>query len=341
MAQTTLRDVATHAGVSVRTVSNVVNGYVHVSPAMRTKVLAAIEELNYSPNVLARNLRSGRTGILGLVVPEIDVPYFSELARKIIGEAARLDYRVMIEHTDGDPDTERALLTGGSRGLLFDGVIYSTVQLEIDDLRDLSPALPIVLIGEHTKRGAFDHVAIDNVQAARDATEHLISLGRTRIAAIGNEPFDTARLRTAGYHRALRDAGLMAEPDLLVEVEHFHREDGARAAERLLALPEPPDAIFCYADLLALGAQRAVLAAGLRVPEDIAIIGVDDIEDGRYATPTLSTIAPDKHFIARQAVELLAARIGDRGREVRELVAPHALLVRESSAGVSVRARAR
>lgn len=333
MSQTTLRDVATHAGVSVRTVSNVVNGFQHVSPAMRTKVLAAIEELNYRPNVLARNLRKGRTGILGLVVPEIDVPYFSELARKIIGEAARLDYRVMIEHTDGDPEIERALLKGGSRGLLFDGVIYSTVQLDIDDLRELSPTLPIVLIGEHAKRGTYDHVAIDNVQAARDATEHLISLGRRRIGAIGNQPFDTAKLRTTGYRSALRDAGLPAEPDLLIDVERFHRDEGARAAELLLALPERPDAIFCYSDLLALGALRTVLAAGLRAPEDIAIVGIDDIEDGRFATPSLSTIAPDKEFLARQSVDLLVERIGDREGAVRELVAPHRLVVRESSAG--------
>ena len=167
----TLRDVADRANVSVRTVSNVVSGYEHVSEKMRSRVLAAIAELDYRPNLVARTLRTGRTGVLALIVPEIDVPYFSELARDVINAAAEVGYRVMIDQTGHDHERERQLLTGDDRTMLFDGILFSPLVTR-DELREMNTttSMPLVLLGEHEFDGHYDHVAIDNVRAARDAT---------------------------------------------------------------------------------------------------------------------------------------------------------------------------
>ncbi len=332
----TLRDVAEKAQVSVRTVSNVVAGYTHVSERTRQRVQAAIEELDYRPNPVARTLRTGRTGVLALVVPEIDVPYFAELAREVIDAAAELGYRVMVDQTGHDHERERRLLTGADRTMLFDGVLFTPLVTQ-GELAEMEPSrsMPLVLLGEHDFDGRYDHVAIDNVRAAHDATAHLIATGRTRIAAIGVQPdedYTTPRQRTLGYERALAEAGLTPERELLRPAAHYSRADGYDAATALLALPEPPDAIFCYSDLLAMGAMRAVFDAGRIVPDDVAVIGVDDIEEGKYTHPSLSTVSLDTPFIARQAVGRIAERIDDPDTPAVEVTAPHTLVVRESTA---------
>ena len=153
---------------------------------------------------------------------------------------------------------------------------------------------------------------IDNVAAARDATAHLITLGRRRVAAIGHQsrsPGETGQLRSAGYRDALRAAGLPFPKSLVIPAPSFHRDSGAAAMEQLLGLPRRPDAVFCYNDLLAIGAMRTILSHGLRIPEDIAVAGFDDIEEARYSFPSLTTISPDKQQIARLAVARLIERL--------------------------------
>lgn len=336
MAAATLRDVAVRAGVSIRTVSNVVNDYPYVTEATRAKVRRAIEELGYRPNLLARNLKQGRTQTIALVVPELDVPYFAELARLIIAEGRARGYLVIVDQTDGDPVQERELISPNTRPINFDGVIISPLALAQEDLAGRPQGTPIVLLGEKSFDSVADHVTIDNVAAAREATAHLVDLGRRRIAAIGAQPSgsDTARLREKGYRDALRAAGIRLDRSLLMPAAQFHRADGARAMAELLARADPPDAVFCFSDLLALGALRVALAAGVRVPEDLAIVGFDDIEDGRYSTPTLTTIAPDKAEIARIALTQVLARVeGAQAGGPREMRAAHRLVVRESTAG--------
>jgi DNA-binding LacI/PurR family transcriptional regulator len=361
MTAPTLKDVAQQAGVSVRTVSNVVNGYVYVAEETRRRVQSTIDALGYRPNLLARNLKQGRSAIIGLVVPELDVPYFAELARLIIAEARGNGYTVLIDHTDGDEERERELVLDNSRAVNFDGLIVSPLALAAADLAARRSSTPMVLLGERifasstsggsgssgsssssgaasaasAEYAAIDHVAIDNVAAAREATEHLIGLGRRRIAAVGvQEATGTARLRTRGFTEAFARAGLAVDASLLVGTEHYHRADGARAMAALLDRDTPPDAVFCFSDLLALGALREALSRGLRVPEDLAIVGFDDIEDGRYSTPTLTTVAPDKARLAHSAVEQVLARIqGAADAPPREIITPHRLEVRESTAG--------
>ncbi len=313
MAHARLRDVAALAGVSIRSVSNVVNGYAPVSDAVRQRVGAAVEQTGYRPNVLARNLRQGRTGRLALIVPELDVPYFAELARVVITHAHSRGFTVVIDQTDGDADREKELVLADSRASLFDGVILSPLALTQEDLAQHDPSIPLVLLGERIANSPYDHVAIDNAAAARAATGHLLDMGYRRVAAIGDQPYETgetAQVRTRGYRQAHADAGLAVDENLLVACPHFHREDGARAMAALLDRAGPtPDAVFCFNDLLALGALRTLLSRGHQVPRDVAIIGFDDIEDGRYATPSLSTIAPDKAQIARLAVDRLIGRV--------------------------------
>ncbi|MEU6432030.1 LacI family DNA-binding transcriptional regulator [Microbispora sp. NPDC046973] len=328
-----LRDVALLAGVSVKTVSNVVNGYAHVSPATRAKVERALSQLDYRPNLSARNLRLGRTGVIALALPELDAPYFAELSRFVIDAAAEQRWLVVIEQTDGSLERERQVLDG-VRDHRVDGVILSPVSIGAEELAARTDDAALVLLGERIYDGPADHVAIDNVRAARDVTEHLIGLGRRRIAALGaqdNSISGTAPLRLAGYAEAMAARGL---PQTIAEVDSYRRAEGAAAMARLLAAPETPDAVFCFNDLLALGAMRTILAAGLRVPEDIALAGLDDIEDGRYSTPTLTTVAPDKAQLARIAVDLLRARLDGRtAGPPREVRADYRLVVRESTAG--------
>ncbi|MGZ5403456.1 MAG: LacI family DNA-binding transcriptional regulator [Nocardioides sp.] len=336
----TLRDVADRAGVSIKTVSNVVNGYTHVSPEMREHVQAVLDDTGYRPNLVARNLRAGRTGVIALALPELDNPYFAELTRHVVEAAQEHDLTVLVDQTDGLRDREVAA-TAGIRHRLLDGLIMSPVSLGADDLDARDPtALPLVLLGEKAGDWTADHVAIDNVAAARQATTHLLELGRTRVAALGHQPESSrasgvAHLRRQGWDDALRSAGIEPDPAWVAEVPSFGRGYGAAAMAALLDGPARVDAVFCFNDTLALGAIHTLARRGLRVPEDVAVIGIDDIEDGRYSVPTLSTIAPAKDEIGRAAVRMLVERLGPGGGEAppRDLRASFELVARESTLG--------
>ena len=331
----TLKDVAAHAGVSVRTVSNVVSKFPHVSEDVRTRVNTAIEVLDYRPNPIARRLRTGLTGVISFIVPEIDVPYFSELAREVIRAADSAGYRVMIDQTGHDHAHEERLLTGTDRTMLFDGMLFAPLVTSKELVAmNRTSKVPLVLLGEHDFDGSFDHVAIDNVQAASDAVTHLITTGRSLIAAIGAQPrehYATPQQRTSGYLRALVAAGFTPESTMQIAANRYSREEGYAAAASLMKADERPDALFCYSDTLAIGAMRAVFDAGLNVPDDVAVIGIDNIEEGRYARPSLSTVSLDTAFVAHEAIARLTARIADRDAPRVQVVARHELVVRGST----------
>jgi DNA-binding LacI/PurR family transcriptional regulator len=335
VGEATLREVARRAGVSVRTVSNVVNDFPHVAPATRERVRAAIAELGYRPNLAARQLRRGRTVVVNLVVPEIDSPYFAEIAALLVRAAQPRGWVVHIEQTDGDLDRERRMLAG-SHGAGADGVVFSPWAMAAREVARSASAPPVVMLGERSGVGLVDHVAVDNVAAADAATSHLLEGGRRRIAAIGLQPQlanETARLRLEGHRRALRRAGHQPDPRLEVVVDRLHRRDGAQAAARLLDDVPSVDALFCFSDQLALGALSTLAARGLAVPAEVAVVGFDDVEDGRYAVPSLTTVAPDKPQLVELALQCLAERMADPGLPARELVVDHRLVVRSSSGG--------
>ncbi|HLZ55803.1 MAG TPA: LacI family DNA-binding transcriptional regulator [Ktedonosporobacter sp.] len=339
----TLKDVALRAGVSVRTVSNVVNNYPYVTAEMRERVQAVLEELKYQPNLSARYLRKGRSGILAYAMPDLSNVYFSEIGNAIITAADARSYTVLIDHTRGKRESECHVVQGLTPHLI-DGVILSPCALEPEDLQPRENSLPIVLLGDRVYNVPYDHVTFDNVGTARLATRHLIDIGRRRIAAIGIQEenahkTETSLLRLQGYTEALTAASISLDERLIIRgIPTFSRKVGADAMQHLLTLEEPPDAVFCFNDHLALGVVRAIHEAGYRVPEDIAVVGYDDIEDSRYSTPSLTTISPDKEKIGELAVAFLLGRIdGTRTGPPERVEVPCQLIIRESTVAAATR----
>lgn len=337
----TLHDVARLAGVSIKTVSNVVHDYPHVRPQTRERVLSAIRELDYRPNLSARGLRSGRTGVIGLAVPALRENYFAELADAVIRAAERRGLSVLIEQTNGDRAKE-LLSLGGGRLHLTDGLLFSPVGLGQGDVEALDVPIPLVLLGERIFGGPTDHVTMHNTSSARAAVEHLLALGRTRVALVGapSSPGDdasSATLRLQGYQQALAAAGLPESADLIRVADQWSRESGAVAARRMLEEGVSFDAVFALNDTLGLGVLRALGEAGIRVPEEVAVIGFDNIDESRYSVPSLSSVDPGREEIAEIAVELLLERIAEKGepRPPRQVKPDFRIVARESTGTVT------
>lgn len=333
--QVRLRDVASRAGVSIKTVSNVVNGTGSVTASTRERVEEAIRSLGYRPNLAARHLRRGSTGLFAVALPELTQPYFAELATELVRAAKAQGRMVLLAQTDGTEEAERAIIRGIDLPVL-DGLVLSPLAIDGAELRRRTDSSPLVLLGEHVADTVFDHVTIDNSAAAADATAHLLSIGRRRVAAIGAQaggPNETAVMRLEGYRQALEEAGATRDDSLVGHVEQFHRADGAAAMARLLDRTEPPDAVFCFNDALAFGALRTLALHGLRVPHDVAVVGVDDVEEGRFLSTSLTTVAPDKRALAQAAIDLLLRRGNDPSAEPSTVTVRHDLVVRESTAG--------
>lgn len=333
---TSMRDVARLAGVSQRTVSNVVNDYVHVKAETRERVQEAIRTLKYRPNISAQKLRNGRTGLVALAIPEIAAPYFAELADHLQEQAARRSITLLIDQTGGARDRE-LLVLDGYRSNIIDGLILSPLAITAADLGHRPLDVPVVLLGESIHDSGFLHVSIDNVAAAAAATEHLLSLGRRRIAAVGAMwaagTAGPAMRRLQGYLEATSAAGLGVSPSLTFEAPVWTRAQGYEIAADIVDTKKPVDALFCFNDTLALGALRALHDRGVRVPDDIAVMGWDDIEEAAYSIPTLSTVTPDKVEIAARAMAGLLANLETGAAGAQEVTCPFQLTIRESTAG--------
>jgi len=339
VATPTLKDVAARAGVSFKTVSNVINNRMtEVSPDTQERVRDAIEALHYRPNIAARHLRRGRANVLALVIPDLDNPYFTAISGAVISAAAAAGYTVLLDPTRGNRDNE-LLISRGLSPHLLDGIILNPLSLDVEDIESDRVPVPIVLLGERLIGAPRDHVVMDNVAAARLATMHLLGLGRRRIAVLSapkDEQDAMPTLRVQGYRTALAEAGVPIDPSLLdpVPPDAYRRVDGMQAIRRVLASGRPFDAVLCMNDMMALGAMAVLREEGVRIPDDIAVVGFDDIEEGRYATPPLTTIAPDKEEIGRLVVSLLRGRIeGTRTGPPGRFEPPYQLVVRESTVG--------
>jgi DNA-binding LacI/PurR family transcriptional regulator len=331
-----MRDVARVAGVSQRTVSNVVNGYVHVKPETRARVQQAIDTLNFRPNISAQKLRKGRTGLVALAVPEIAAPYFAELADHLQRYAADRGITLLMDQTGGTRQRE-LLVLDGYRSNIIDGLILSPLAITAEDLAHRPLDVPVVLLGESIDSSGFLHVSVDNVAAAKVATEHLISSGRRQIAAVGAH-FSVgitgpAERRLQGYIEATSAAGLLLSPALTFKAKVWTKAQGYAIATDIVAKRSQVDALFCFNDSLALGAIRALHELGVHVPDDIAVVGWDDIEEASYSTPTLTTIAPDKEQITTRAIDGLLASINKSAVVLEDVTCPFELKIRESTAG--------
>ncbi len=339
-----MRDVASLARVSAKTVSNVVNDHPHVHPVTRARVQQAIAELGYRPNLSARGLRSGRTGVIGLAVPELRQAYFAELADAVIAASEARGLSVIVGQAGGERDHEVAILANGLRQT--DGLLFSPERLGTEDRGLLDHVdYPLVMLGERIFGGPTDHVTMHNVGAARAAVDHLVSRGRRRVAVVGAHPdsrtgqLRASDLRVRGYREALALAGLPHDPRLERAVAPWHPQNGADATRELLASGVDFDAVFALNDTLGLGVLRALGEAGCRVPDDVAVIGFDNIENGRFTLPSLSTIDPGRDEIAETAVAMLVERIASGSRTAppaRLFKADFHVVVRESTGGTPV-----
>jgi DNA-binding LacI/PurR family transcriptional regulator len=310
----TVKDVAALAGVSPKTVSNVVGGTIRVAPDTRARVEHAIEQLGYVPNLAARGLRSGRTGLIALVVPDVRSPFSAELVQHVVELTHERSLGVQIEQSSTSVDRTRELIEAARRHHV-DGVLLNPATGAQRDaaLRGGAGAVPLVMLGE-VEQEDVDQVWVDSVDAARRMTAFLIGLGHRRIAMLGVQPAGdgtvTGGLRRQGYREARAAAGLPIDRALERVCTRWTPEGGFEAMTRLLAEEGPPDAVFCATDAIALGALSALWTAGIRVPDDVSVAGFDDVIEGAFAAPPLTTVRWDKRGYAAAAVDRLIARIG-------------------------------
>ena len=332
----TISDVARRARVTTATVSNVITQRVPVSAKTRTRVLKAIEELGYRPNLVARGLAQGKTATLALVVPTISNPFFAEVVEEVARVADQHDYQLLLSMTHQSPqEGKRHLERMASRWV--DGFIVMGMAADITDVLALKEANKEVLLcvwNQDPRAQSLPIVDIDFCLAGELATRHLLECGHRRIATIVEEPVQWTRRQ--GFETALAEAGLTAPPEYICQGDSSF-ESGYHGALTLLALPEPPTAIFAGNDWMALGAIEAIASQGLSVPYDLAVVGVDDISLAAHAHPPLTTISIPKREMARTATELLLRQIQgkDLPKEPPKILVSPQLIVRQTTARIN------
>jgi DNA-binding LacI/PurR family transcriptional regulator len=327
-----IRRVADLAGVSATTVSHTLNGRRPVAEQTRRRVLRAIEELGYRPNVLARGLRTSRSQTIGLIIPDITNPFYPALARGLQDVLGPAGYDQIISNTDGVRRTEQAAIEH-MIARQVDGLAFAVFHTHAEDLLPaIEAGIPVVRLGGRLVQRGVDLVHSDDEGGAAEATRHLLGCGYRRIAFVcGPDAEGPAAERVAGYRAALTDAGV-APDQALVAHTHFSRAGGAKGVARLLELAEPPDAVLCANDVMAIGALDVAAQRGLRVPEDLAVMGFDDIDAAGMVSPGLTTMAnPAREIGQATAVRLLERLRGAAGEPSTELVVPARLIRRQSA----------
>lgn len=330
----TIKDVALHAGVSVTTVSHVVNGTRHVSPGGRERVEAAIRALGYVPSAVARSLKRNSTHTLGMLIPNSSNPYFAEIVRAVEDRCFGAGYTLILCNTDDEPRRQGMVLQVLAQRRI-DGLVVVTTG---DDSRlpalMAGLAMPTVMLDRELDTLPCDLVETAHMNGALLAVRHLASLGHRRIACIGGPrglaPSDE---RIAGWRLARAELGLPpdAEADGLLWHGDFSSESGYEGLHALLRRPQRPSAVFVCNDLMAIGALCAAHECGVAVPDELSIVGFDDIELARFTSPPLTTVAQPKQRIAALAVDMLLERIEGRRTDVRKVVLQPELRVRASS----------
>jgi LacI family transcriptional regulator len=329
-SRVTIAEVASRAGVSPTTVSHVLSGKRAVGARTRVTVLEAIDALGYRPNHVARNLRTRRSQMIAIVVPDITNPFYGTLIRGLADAVDAAGYGTYVCNTDGQHERERrffddALDRGVDGIVLAAGETASEVQFGPADL-----ATPLVCVGERLDHPKCDTVRSDDESGSRAAVAHLIARGHQRIAMIQG-PLRSAVNRTQGYRAALAAGGRKGSPKLLVRGD-WTRAGGAEAMRTLMALPQRPDAVFCANDLMAIGAIDVAHELGLDVPGDVAVMGFDDVDAATIVHPPLSTVRNPPYEAGSAAGDLLMSRMSGRYDGAgRTVVLPCAVVVRESA----------
>lgn len=340
---TSMKDIARDLGVSVVTVSKVVRNVPDISEKTRKRVLERIKELNYTPNATAQALVTGRLGIIALIVPDLVHPFFAEVAKGLSAVLRSKAYSLVISSSEEDPALEQKeiehLLARG-----VDALIIASVQTAPQGFRRIKERqTPYVLIDRKVDRLSANFIGVDDELVGRLATEHLVEVGCRRIAHIAGSGVSTAIGRLDGYTQALKKHGLSAPDDLIVS--RAHGDDlgdvtGYEAMQRLLALRPRPDGVFCYNDPTAMGAMLAILDHGLKIPEDIAVVGCGNVQYSKFLRVPLTTISQQTEAMGRKAgqlaLSLVKAKSAGRARTI--LLTPQ-LLVRQSTSKAGARHR--
>lgn len=330
----TIRDVAQLAGVSTATVSHVLNNTRAVSEQARDRVVSAMEQLNYQPNAVARSLRVSETLTIGLIVPDVELPFFAWVARSIENAARDVGYNVILCNS-GWSLKQELLYLDNLRARRVDGLICISVLLTNEHVAPLLKRhMPVVWFEQARTDGISDAVVIDNHRGAYDATMHLVAQGHRRIGCVlglGQALLTADRIK--GYRRALSDSGIAFDESLLCTGD-YEPSAGLAGAHQLLSMPKPPTAIFAFNDMMALGALQAANERGLRVPDQIALIGFDGIPLTEYTSPPLSTVRQPIPEMSRIAIDMLLDRINDRApNESRTILVEPTLVKRASTIG--------
>ncbi len=326
-----IRDVAKIAGVSVSTVSHVINQTRFVSKESQTKVLAAMEELNYTPNRLASSLRrkDKRTNTLGLLIPDSTNPFFAEVLRGVEDACFDAGFSVFLCNSDDDPKKEHNYIEV-LLGKQIDGIILVSAGTHDDSLLMLeNNRVPFVLVDRELPGAVIDSVLVDNKTGGYQATNYLVELGHKRIGCIaGPSLLNPSAARVEGYRMALSENNIL--DDNLVFMGDFRAQSGTDAAKQMLDLGNPPTAIFACNDMMALGALHAADEAQLSVPGDISIIGFDDIPLASFTIPPLTTVAQSGQEMGLQAAKMVISRIENSNLPARQAILSTSLVIRDS-----------
>lgn len=328
----TMREVAEHAGVSVTTISHIINDTRPVSDELRQRVLAAMQELGYQPNRLARSLRRGETHTIGMIIPDSVNPFFAEVARGIEDKGFEEQYSVIICNSDGDLKKE-LLYTNLLTEKQVDGIIFVAAGVSTEHITVLRERkIPVVVVDRQIPGVSVDSVLTDNTLGGWQATHHLIQLGHKRIGCIrGPSALTPSADRLVGYRKALEEEGYDFDEALIVKGD-FQYQSGHQMARRLLELKDTPTAIFACNDLMAMGAICAATEMDLRIPEDLSVVGFDDVSLASFTNPTLTTIAQPKYEMGVMAVEMLIKRIRAIDMPIQEVILDTKLVLRKSTA---------
>ncbi len=326
----TINDVSALAGVSVATVSRVINGSTNVSPETAEKVTKAIKELNYRPNLLGRDLRRTKSERVLVLLPNISNPFYSGIVKGIEDIANRNGYSIMLCNTDSDIKREKKYIKM-LRNCLADGVILMASEMSCEELTELSMEVSMVQCCEYKEGIPVPHVSIDNEKAAYKATSHLISLGHKLIGFIGaNNQFLSSSLRKNGFLRALSDAGINPNSSFFCNGDYSYKS-GYRVMNHLLNLEKKISALFCISDLMAIGAVCAAMEEKLRIPEDISVCGFDNIHFSRMFKPSITTISQPMYDLGCTSMEVLLNVMRQGYNNTNSCFLEHELIIREST----------
>jgi LacI family transcriptional regulator len=325
----TIGDVAEKAGVSKTTVSHVLSGKRPVAPETKERVMLVIREMGFQPSTLARSLRIQRTHMIALIIPDITNPYYPMLARGLQDAIIDEGYQIFLCNSDGDWGREQEFIDAALQRQV-DGIVFSSLHSHTEQFADQDTAL--ISIGQSIERPDIDQVATDDRAGSATATRYLIQQGHTLIGMIAG-PSDVylGHERLAGYRDALQEANLPFDPALVAEGD-FMRSGGAHAMQQLMSLTQRPTAIVCANDLMAIGALDTAHALKITVPDDIAIVGYDDIEAASLISPALTTVVNPSYDMGQVAGKLLKERMmGTYEGPGRRMIVPHRLVKRTSA----------